>query len=371
MKTPFLNISVLFLLIIGLILISSFLDGTCSDNRDSHAGFGFLSLEQKSGSPKSLNSFAKEEIEGAYKLTYGWLDYQGGIHFITFPISKKELSDADDEFGYYEPELEEYVEAGVSKMREEMLIHLKQFVTQLKAKSRYSQYILIEEVDSLNFKLKLSVPPASYKEAKADFERIKASLASEQDSYFKKIEKEREKNKRTFLEKRGLRIIGNEIGVNYQLCTQNNRPRVKQVFEEMLKTNENLNLQQFLALILSFIQEVMYGTPPMKEGDKLILGFFTPPKVLVEDFGDCDSKGVTFASLWINFKNYPMILIKIPNHMFVGLAIPSFSQEGVTINGLRYTLCEVTGPDKIPPGMVTSYSQLYLQGGQYRYEMIR
>jgi len=27
-------------------------------------------------------------------------------------------------------------------------------------------------------------------------------------------------------------------------------------------------------------------------------------------------------------------------------------------------LCEVTGPDLIPPRLITQYSQLYLQGGE-------
>ncbi len=96
-----------------------------------------------------------------------------------------------------------------------------------------------------------------------------------------------------------------------------------------------------------------------------------PPRVLVNNIGDCDSKGVTFASLWTNFKKYPFILIKIPKHLFVGVAIPSFSEEGFTINGIRYTLCEVTGPDLIPPGLISQYSWFYLQGGNYRYELIQ
>jgi len=371
MKKRFLVVSLLFLLSISLILVFSFLGTKSSGDGNSPARLDLLSLKQAGGTAKSLNSFAREETESAYKLTYGWLDYQGKTHFITFFISKKELVDAEDEFGYYEPELEKHIEASVSKMREEMIVHLRQFVTQLIAKSRYSPYILIEEVDALNFKLKLSVPPNLYKEAKAEFEKIKARLATEQEPYFKKINKEMEKSRTAFLEKRGLRIIGDKVGVNYQQCALNNRPRVKQVVEEMVKKNESLTLNQFVALMLAFIQEVMYGTPPLKMVDKVILGFFVPSRVLVEDYGDCDSKGVTFASLWTNFKNYPIILIRIPNHMFVGLAIPSFSQEGVTINGLRYTLCEVTGPDKIPPGLITPYSELYLQGGQFRYELIR
>jgi len=132
-----------------------------------------------------------------------------------------------------------------------------------------------------------------------------------------------------------------------------------------------LNIQQFLSFLLSYIQEIRYGIPPLMENGKYIMGFWVPPKVLINNFGDCDSKGVTFASMWINFKKYPILLIRIPKHLFIGLAVPSFSEEGVTINGLRYTLCEVTGPDKLPPGMIAPYSQLHLEGGNYSYELIR
>jgi hypothetical protein len=103
----------------------------------------------------------------------------------------------------------------------------------------------------------------------------------------------------------------------------------------------------------------------------MILEFWVPLKVLVENMGDCDSKGVAFASMWTNYKKYPLILIRIPNHLFLGIGIPSHSSEGIVVNGIRYTLCEVTGPDKIPPGLITQYSLLYLEGGKYEYEIIR
>ena len=93
--------------------------------------------------------------------------------------------------------------------------------------------------------------------------------------------------------------------------------------------------------------------------------------VLVNNMGDCDSKSVLFASLWTIFRSYRLLLIKIPNHMLVGVAVPSYSTEGVVINGLRYTLLEVTGQDKMPPGLITPRSRTFIQGGSYIYELVR
>lgn len=84
-----------------------------------------------------------------------------------------------------------------------------------------------------------------------------------------------------------------------------------------------------MTLLLTFIQEIRYGIPPLKE------------------------KG------------------KIPDHLFVAVAVPAPSGEGFIINGLRYTLCEVTGLEKIPPGIITEYSKMYLVSGRCFYEMVR
>jgi hypothetical protein len=138
----------------------------------------------------------------------------------------------------------------------------------------------------------------------------------------------------------------------------------------MRKKYNNFSLYQFLGLLLSFIQDVRYYIPPLRERGKTILSFWVPPRVLADNFGDCDSKGVTFASFWTNFKKYPILLITVPNHFFVGLGIPSFTGEGLVINGVRYTLCEVTGPGKMPPGMIGRFSQVCLQNGQYVYEIV-
>ena len=359
------------LALISLILLASFLGNNNLSNSNSFGKSNFLNQNQKIGPNQSLNIFEKIDKETGYELTYGWRDYGGDGYSMTFSISKQQLSDAEEEFGYYPEELEKYLEESFEKMREEMITYLEEFTRRQIDKSKYPQYILIEKIDAKKFKLKISVPPALYEEVKAESEIIKDKLAVEENAYFKKIDREQKKQEKAFLEKRGFQIIGDSIGVNYSRCVRNNRPRVKQVVERMKKMKKKMSLRQLLFLMSAFIQEIKYGIPPFIENKKIIAGFWIPPKVLANNFGDCDSKGVAFASMWTNFKRYPLILIKIPNHLFLGLAIPSIGRDEITINGLSYTLCEVTGPDKIPPGLITNYSRFYLEGGRFRYELIR
>ena len=330
-----------------------------------------ISLQLAAGPDIESARFSSVESEFDYRLTYNWEDFNKSNLSVSFSLSKNVLKEAEDEFGFYPDELERYVDRNLTPLRREMIIHLKKITQKLIKKSKYSEHFSIAEDNSDSFNLRLSAPPPMQSQIRVEFKRITSEIARQQRLYDKKIERESNLQKNDFLHNKGLRYIGNKIGVNYGLLVKNNQERVKQVFQNLFKESSGLNIQQFLSFLLSYIQEIRYGIPPLMENGKYIMGFWVPPKVLINNFGDCDSKGVTFASMWINFKKYPILLIRIPKHLFIGLAVPSFSEEGVTINGLRYTLCEVTGPDKLPPGMIAPYSQLHLEGGNYSYELIR
>lgn len=329
-----------------------------------------LQLGQSHSSSGQRISFDRNETPTAYELTYGWKDFKGELNTMSFSLSKQQLAEAEAEFGYYPDELAKHLEESLAKMREEMMSHLERFTSQQVLTSKYSRYITMDKVSPKDFSLKVSAPASLSKEAKEEFDRIMSEITTEREAYLDRIEKEQEKKRKEFLESRGFRFTGDSMGVNYSQVVDNNRPRVEPVVETMRNKFRKKSLHQFLALMLAFIQEIRYGLPPLEEKNKVILEFWVPPKVLLSNFGDCDSKGVTFASMWTNIKKYPFVLIKIPKHLFVGVAVPSISTEGFTINGIRYTLCEVTGPDLIPPGLITQYSLFYLQGGNYRYELI-
>ncbi len=365
MRTFLLSIIILLSLIIGLILIVAYLEESASIEKQSR-----IPGQENTPPAQSLNFFEKMEKESDYQLKYGWKDYQGEKLYVSFAISKKQLSESEDEFGYYPEELQKYVNSISEEMTIEMISYLKEFVRQQIGKTRYSQYILIEEIDAKTFTLKLSVPAPLHKKVKPEFDKIKEKLAQEKEKYLKNIEKEVKKRWKAYLEERGVRLIADKISVNYEFCVRRNQPRMSHVLESLRKIKANSSLREFLDLLLAYIQEIRYGIPPLEENKKAILEFWVPPKVLVNNFGDCDSKGVTFASLWTNFRKYPLLLIKIPKHLFVGIALPSLGEETITLNGIRYIFCEVAGPEKIPSGLLSPYSQFYLQSRHYFYEII-
>ncbi|MBN1272211.1 MAG: hypothetical protein JXB26_08050 [Candidatus Aminicenantes bacterium] len=333
--------------------------------------------EKQEKKPEDLSGngrfFRKIERPEKFELFYGWRDYRGNKYTADFSISKRVLTDAFNEFGYRQDECDAYVEDHLAGLREEMIAHLKKLTLAEMSGSPYGHYFYLEEKAKEEFNLRLSIPGSErnkYKEIKTEFVRITQKIAVEQELYFKKIEAEKENLAREFLESRLLRFVDNKISIQYKLCVEKNSPRVAVVLDTIRKSHPEISLNEFLAIILGFVQEIRYGLPPMEVDGKKILEFWVPPLVLVNYLGDCDSKGVTFAAMWTAFKKYPLLLIKVPQHLFVGIAVPSFYGETLSVNGLRYSLCEVTGPNRLPPGVITPYSRSFLNIGRYRYELI-
>lgn len=365
MKTPFLPITGLLLAVAALI----FLAGSMGISAQSVDRMYLRDSTDVSG------RFKLESAGDSYRLSYSWKTYSSEPYAISFYLAKNEVAASEQEFGYSPDELEQFVETGVKSLREKMIRFLRSYTAKKIAGSKYSQYFFIQDKDLLSFDLKMSVPASigadSRAEVKNEFNRITKSLANEQEKYSKKIAKEKSQHKKKYLQQKGFRLEGDKFVVDYGQIAKKNRSRVKTVISSMKGSRKKISFTQFLSLLLSFVQEINYGTPPIQDGDKIILGFWPPLKVLINNYGDCDSKGVTFASLWMNYKKYPLLLIKVPRHLFIGLAIPSFRGEDVTVGGLKYTFCEVTGPEKMPPGLISRYSRLYLESGRYRYEIVK
>lgn len=323
--------------------------------------------------PVSGRYFRRLEKPEAYMLFYGWRDHRDRAYSVDFSMSKRMLRKAVDEFGYHQEELDAYVEEHLQIMRREMIVHLKKITLEEMSRSRYGQYFILEAESEDEFHFRLSIPGSDrdkYKNIRGEFVRITKKIAAEQTRYFKRVDSEKKKLMREFLESRLMRYADNKISVHYQRCVEKNSPRMGGVLEKIRQSRPGLSHYEFLAVILGFIQEIRYGIPPLEKDGRKILEFWVPPLVLIQYLGDCDSKGVAFASMWTHFKNYPIILIKIPQHLFVGIGLPVFNGEILVVNGLRYSLCEVTGPDRLPPGRITPYSRSFLNIGRYRYELI-
>ncbi|MDW7761527.1 MAG: hypothetical protein SCM96_12955 [Acidobacteriota bacterium] len=336
------------------------------------AAGGLTLLPPEAPQPTSslTNVFARTEESASYTLKYGWKDFKGTSRTISFDIDKDVLASAEKEFGYRQEDLDRHLEAWSAARNEEMIADLKALVRFLIDEGGHGEYIILQEKGPLEFTLKLSVPFDIQDRVKPAYDAIRIRLADEYASASKKIEAGLDAEKTRYLVSRGLASEGKAFRVDYPRSVRNNTPRVRHVLEVLRAIDEKLNIRDFLGLSLSFIQHILYRVPPTVEDGKVILGFWTPPRVLVDNLGDCDSKAVAFASIWLNFKKYPVVLIRVPEHMFVGVAVPSWETGGLTINGLRYTLCEVSPNKRVPPGQITYYSSTYLNSGRYRYEIV-
>jgi hypothetical protein len=340
-----------------------------------------LALGWASGSPAALspptfgaevNVFQKAERDTGFDLDFGWRDFRHNTQAVRLSVAKRELAEAEAEFGYTDAELEAYLQAHLDKMARETAAALRAFVEAEIKRSRHSRFLGVTDQGPLAFTVDFYTPPEDVREAaRKDFLRITSALAKEQERLTKKMEKDIVGLKAAFFEGRGIRLAGREMTVAYGICALRNRPRMRPSLEALRRAAPKLGLYDFLALLVAFVQEVPFVKPPMTEGERMILEFWVPSRILVENGGDCDSKGVALAALWKNFRTTPLLLFKVPDHVFLGIAVPSPTTEGtVTIGGLRYTLCEVTGQDLLPPGFISSYSRMYLEGGRYDYERI-
>ncbi len=330
-----------------------------------------ISIRRKKVEERAPLLFERKERDTHYELAYWWKGYREESFRAVFSVSKTDLAEAEREFGYEPTELARLLAAEDLRMRTELIRSLKSMARDEIARSRYAPYIVIEDQGAVAFSLNFRASPRLHDDIKAELNRIWGRLSEEQAVRQARFAQELEAKKREFLESRGLRFIGDRLGINYGLVIARNQPRLKPILEAIQAQNADLSLRRFLDFLLSFFQQVRYRTPPLQENNRFILGFWVPSRVLVENLGDCDSKGVSFSCLWTNFKEYPLVLVKVPNHMFVGVAVPMFGNAGITVGGLRYTLCEVTGPSRLPPGLLTNYSRLCLEGGQYIYEIVR
>ncbi len=356
-----------------LILALAYGARTLADRTDGQV------LESQTASQSSefrvrSNTFIREDEEDRAQVTYQWWDHGDDSYSVVFSLAGDVIRQSEEEFGYYPAEMNAYVEERLKPFRVRMIRELRSFVLNQMSKSRYGYYFYIEDKDQFSFQLKMIAPATVAKEhekIKAEFKKIVDRLAKKQARFVKDIQSQDLKFKRQYLGDRGFRLEGTQLFVDYAWVIRNNRDRLGPAIESLSRVARGRSVREFLSILLAFVQSMGYGIPPDAEGDKVILGFWPPPKVLVNNYGDCDSKGAVFASLWTYFKRYPLLLIRIPEHMFLGIAIPSYRGPQFHFNGLRYTLCEVTGPELVPPGFLSSYSRLHMERGGFHYELVR
>lgn len=282
----------------------------------------------------ALNRFRRAESEGAYLLTYGFVDYQGRTREMTCRIRQADHRAQVAGFGYERAELDAETDR-----------RLQSWVDGEIDKRGLAAYVRVNV--SNGYTSEWTVPPLEPAESRRVKDEIQAFLNWLDPAY-------RAKWDAVFgslLRERGFLLENDRIGIDYAGVTFRSGRPLGDCFAALARATADDTERQRLGTFLAFFQELRYELPPdVVDGRRKTGGLFVPAEVLVGAHGDCDSKSVAFATLWRNFSS-AVLLVEVPDHMLIGVeARPGPGLRSVRIGNRYFVLCEVAGPGKWHPG---------------------
>lgn len=285
----------------------------------------------------ALGRFEETETTWAFTVTYGFIDHNGREQTISCDVSRSEHEWQTEHYGYDEKDMDRQVDRLLAE----------EAARELRARG-------LEDTVQIDFReggayearshLPAGLSPEEHARRMSEVRGFYRWLEAELDQHRRRIE-------RALYAERGIRLVGHTLTPDYAaLATRASRP-LADCFRALDRASSDDSERRRLGLFLAFLQEIPYVVPPARWHGRQTLGMFVPTEVMVGHHGDCDSKSVTFAALWRNFDT-PVILVSLPRHMLVGVAVPPGPGEHFVQVGNRYfVLCEVAGPGKLHPGL--------------------
>jgi len=154
----------------------------------------------------------------------------------------------------------------------------------------------------------------------------------------------------TLVRERGLRLDGSRLDVDYEGLAERAQAPLADCYRALRGSGGRGGERRLLEVFLAFLQGIPYEIPEEGGGGPERLGLFVPTEVLVGNHGDCDSKAVTFAALWRRIA-VPLVLVRVPGHMLLGVAVrPGPGERFVRLGNRYFVLCDVAGPNRTRPG---------------------
>jgi hypothetical protein len=280
------------------------------------------------------NAFRRSASAEAYDLEYGFVDHQGESVDVSCRVLRRDHERLVARFGYAERDLEAAALARQQAFADDEL-----------RRRGLAPYFRIEvgpdQVRSVSAgpEAWTGLRPGRVQELLAAVQALRADVVRLRDTLEPALYKER-----------GFRLEGRDLFVDYPALVQWSAPALDACARALRWAGAGYGDREYLGLFTAFVQEIRYEVPPDVQGGRQTLGFWVPTEVLVNDHGDCDSKAVTFCALWRAFAA-PMIVVVLPRHVLVGVAMPPGpGEQFVRIGNRYYVLCEVAGPGKFAPG---------------------
>ena len=302
-------------------------------------------------------------------IAYAWTDARGARRAIDLPISSSELAVSELGLGFSIEDLRMFLIDAEAAIRKEMGLTALDIARKVVSSISDPERCRVGEDPRSDFQIVLRTDSRNRGGSEAEIDRVLAAYRRRWEASRKMVCDRLQTWLKKYAGDRGMEITPHGIAVDYKRLVRDSATRLRPIAAEFRRKFGPAK-NALLDAVYSFVQSIPYRQILPVEGGRYTAGVAVPLRVLADDQADCDSKAVLFAALWLNLCGHRTILIRVPEHMLVGIAVPFQDGATIDIGPTRYLLLEMSCPQKTAPGEISQYSAEALSARNYKYRIV-
>ncbi len=302
-------------------------------------------------------------------IAYEWTDAKGQHRAIDLPVRKSELEASELAFGFSVEELRAFLVDAEVGIRKELGLSALDVARKVVSRISDPERVRIDQDPASDFQIILRTDPSGQAGGEAEVERVLAAYRRRWEASRKTVCDRLQARLKEYAGDHGMEVTPRGISVDYKRLVRDSAVRLRPIVEEFRRRFGPAK-KTLLEALYSFVQSIPYRQMPPVEGGRYTAGVSVPLRVLTNDQADCDSKAVLFAALWLNLCGHRTILIRVPDHMLVGIAFPFPEGATIDVRSTSYLLLELSFPQATAPGVISQYSADALSAQRYKYRIV-
>jgi hypothetical protein len=317
----------------------------------------------------SGRSVRRTPLPDGVLLGYEWTDARGVRRGIDLPVPDSALEASELALGFSVEELQSFLVAAEAGIREEMGISALDIAREVVSRISDPERCRVNEDPESEFQIVVRTGTAGRPVEQAEIDRVVAAYRRRWEASRKAVCARLQARLKEYAGDHGMEVTPQGIAVDYKRLVRDSAARLRPLAEKF-RRRFGPSKKALLEALYSFVLSIPYRPTPPVEGGRYTAGVSVPLRVLADDRADCDSKAVLFAALWLNLCGHRTVLIRVPEHMLVGVAVPFGNGMSIDIGSTRYLLLELSCPRQLAPGEVSLYSAEALSARNYKYRIV-
>lgn len=304
-----------------------------------------------------------------FRIAYEWTDTKEVRRAIDLPVSTSELEASELALGFSVEELKSFLADAEAGIRRELGLSALDIARKVVSRISDPVRIRVDANPESDFKIVLRTDSGGRAGSEAEIDRVLAAYRHRWEASRKTVCDRLQSRLKEYAGDHGMEVTARGFAVDYKKLVSDSASRLRPIAAEFRRKFGPVK-KELLEAVYSFVQSIPYRQTPPVESGRYTAGVSVPLRVLADDQADCDSKAVLFAALWLNLCNHRTILIRVPEHMLVGVAVPFPEGATVDIGSTRYLLLELSCPLAEAPGVISQYSADSLSSQRYKYRIV-